>query len=132
ECAGLSSTLANFASASNLNVLWGWTSDRFGGPELRLFPGAIAIALAAVALLRRPSRMVVIYLLVAGAAIELSFGANGFVYRSLAGHVTALQGFRSWSRFGILAMFGIAVLSGFGTLAILESVRPQRRTVTLV
>jgi hypothetical protein len=53
-------------------------------------------------------------------AIELSFGTNGTAYRWLSDHVGALRGFRSASRFAMLAMCAIAMLAALGTQAMVE------------
>jgi hypothetical protein len=45
------------------------------------------------------------------------------VYRALSQRVTALQGFRSASRFAIVGTVGIAMLAGFGAQAIIERSR---------
>jgi hypothetical protein len=132
EIARYSATLLNYFSTSNLNVFWGWTSDRFGDSERRLFPGAVALILAAVGLWRRPARPVLTYVIVAAVAVELSFGVNGVVYRTLADHLNALQGFRSLSRFGIVTAFAVAMLSAYGTEALLVRIPAQRRSLALV
>ncbi len=132
EIARYSAHLSNYIATSSLNAVWGWTADRFGGPELRLFPGSIALVLAVLAFGRRPVRNVLIYAVVAVFAIELSFGVNDAMYRWLAGHVTALHGFRALARFGMIAAFAVAVLSGFGTAALLPLISARRRPLTLL
>lgn len=104
----------NYFATSHLNRLWGWTSDQWGGSELRLFPGAVALLLAAIGLARRPAGGVLLYAATAALAVELSFGLNGAVYRVLAEQVGALQGFRSLSRFAVIASCGLAMLAAFG------------------
>ncbi len=96
------------------NWLWGWTAD-WGGPELHLFPGAIAIVLSVVAAWHPARRVVVAYALVALAGIELSFGPHGMLYAWLLDNMSMLHGLRSPSRFGIVVLCGIAVLSALGT-----------------
>jgi hypothetical protein len=51
-----------------------------GGPERRLFPGAIPVMLAIVGLLQPPSRRVVAHLLLLVAAFEASLGFYGLSY----------------------------------------------------
>ena len=84
------------------------------GAERNLFPGALAIVLAAAAFAFRPRRLVFIYFAIAALSIELSFGLNGRVYSWLFDHVGALQGFRAPARFAVIACCAIAVLAGFG------------------
>jgi hypothetical protein len=132
EIARYSAHLSNYLATSSLNAVWGWTSDRFGDAELRLFPGVTALVLAVFAFWRRPVRSVLIYAVVAVLAIELSFGLNGAIYRWLAEEVTALQGFRALARFGMILAFAVAVLSGLGTAALLSLISLRRRPLTLL
>jgi hypothetical protein len=132
EIARYSATLTSYLATSNLNRLWGWTADRFGASELRLFPGALALVLAVLSWAHRPRRVALLYLVAVIVAIELSFGSHGLAYQAFAGHVTPLQGLRAWSRLGIIAEFAIAVLSGYGTLAILHWIPSRSRTPAIV
>jgi hypothetical protein len=132
EIARYSAQPANYLSASSLSFLWGWTSDRWGSRELRLFPGAAAIILSLFSVSNRSWRWTTLYATVALLAIELSFGTNGAVYRWLSDHVEALRGFRSASRFAMLAMCGIAMLAALGTQAIVDRRLLLSRTAAVV
>jgi hypothetical protein len=121
-----SAQAASYLSAPQENWLWGWTAWQFSGNELHLFPGAVALALAAAALLLRPSRLVWIYLAVVALAVELSLGLNGPLYSWLYAHVGPMNGFRAPARFSILACCGLAVLGGFGFQA-LQRLVPEGR-----
>lgn len=123
EIARYSARPINYLSASSLNVMWGWTADQWGGREVRLFPGAMAIVLAAFSALHRSWRRTALYAVLAALAIELSFGTNGVIYRWLGEHVTPLRGFRSASRFAMLATCALAMLAGLGAQAILQRAR---------
>ena len=114
DIARYSATPVNYLATSHLNRVWGWTSDRWGGSELRLFPGAIALLLAALGVTWRPERTVLLYAATAALAVELSFGLNGVVYRAMVEHVSALQGFRSLSRFAVVASCALAMLAAVG------------------
>jgi hypothetical protein len=115
ETANFSAHIASYFAAPQQNWLWGWTGLQFEGNERRLFPGVVAVLLAALALPRDGCRRLVwIYLALAVLAIELSLGLNGTVYRWLYAVVWPLQGFRAPARFAILAVCGLAVLAGFG------------------
>ena len=120
EIARYSATATNYFSASSLNWLWGWTSDRWGSRELRLFPGVVALLLAFFSITNRSWRWTLLYATMAILAIDLSFGVNGMAYRWLSDNVSALSGFRSASRFAMLAMCAVAALAGLGTQAIIE------------
>ena len=109
-----SATPVNYLSTSALSWVWGWTADRWGGPELRLFPGIAAVLLGVFAVVRRPRRLVWVYLATTLLAIELSFGLNGPGYRWLIEHVSALQGFRALARFAAIGGVSLALLAAFG------------------
>ena len=126
EVSAYSATLASYLASSPRSWLWGWTARRWGGVELSLFPGAVALLLALAAALYRPRRMVLVYLALAGVTIELSLGLNGSVYSWLFHHVGAMQGFRSPSRFGIIVSCALAMLAGFGARALQNRIEASR------
>lgn len=133
EIANFSAELVSYVTAPEQNWLWGWTSFRFHGEELRLLPGATAIALALVAFLHRSRRLVWIYAAMALLAFELSLGFNGWLYRWLYTHVWALEAFRAPARFAILVCCALAVLAGFGFQHLQERAgRPRRRQALLI
>jgi hypothetical protein len=116
EVARFSAHVSSYVTAPAQNWLWGWTSNRivFEGDELHLFPGLIAVVLAACALARKPRSMTWIYIVMTAVAAVLSLGMNTPVYAWLYDHVWALGGFRAPARFSILACCGLAVLAGLG------------------
>ena len=120
DIARYSAMPVNYISTSALSWMWGWTADRWGGPELRLFPGLTALILAALAWTRRPRSLVIVYGLITAFAVEFSFGLNGPGYRSLIEHVNALQGFRSLARFAAIASCSLSVLVAYGMQALLS------------
>jgi len=127
EAASYSAQIASYFAAPQQNWLWGWTSFSFQGDELHLFPGVIALFLAAIGVAgHRRERLVWIYLALALLAIELSLGMNGTIYRWLYAHSSALQGFRAPARFGILAVCALAVLAGFGFVYLKQRVTASR------
>ena len=113
--AAFSATPLDYLVSPPQNWLWGWTAAAGHGAERNLFPGALAIVLAAAAIGYRPRRLVFVYFAIAALSIELSFGLNGGVYSWLFEHVGALRGFRAPARFAIIACCAIAVLAGFGS-----------------
>lgn len=123
EITRYSAQAASYIASPGSNRLWGWTADLYGAPELRLFPGLVAIVLALVALGHPRLRLVGLYAVTTVLVVQLSFGLNGTLYRALLGQVTALQGFRALARFGILSGCTIAVLAALGTQALLARVR---------
>ena len=116
DVARFSAHLSSYVTAPAQNWLWGWTSNRivFEGDELHLFPGLIAVVLAACALARKPRSMTWIYVAMTVVAAVLSLGMNAPVYAWLYDHVWVLGGFRAPARFSILACCSLAVLAGLG------------------
>lgn len=128
EIVQFSARLPNYFATSEWNRLWGWTADRWGAMELRLFPGAIALGLAAASLFHRRWRQVAVYAIVVGVAAELSLGLNGSLYGPLLEFAPPLRAFRAVARFAIIVGFGVAILAAFGadTLLRATSTRAQR------
>ena len=120
EVAAYSATLASYVASPPQSLLWGWTAYRFGSAELKLFPGAITIVLVIASAFHRPRRLTLVYASLALVTILLSLGLNGPVYAWLFDHVSALRGFRSPSRFGIMVACALAVLAGFGARTLRE------------
>ena len=116
----------NYLASPPQNWLWGWTADRFGSNEARVFPGLGAVLLAVVGLLRRPTRLAWVYAALAALAVELSFGLNGRPYTWLYETSSALHGLRAPARFAILASCALAVVAGFGFQALGDRLRTAR------
>lgn len=127
EIARYSARPVNYLSATSLNVLWGWTADKWGGRELRLFPGVVAVALALFSASRQSWRPALLYAVTAALAVELSFGTNGPIYSWLTDHVAGFRGFRSASRFAMVASCALATLAGLGVHRISQSTLVPRR-----
>ena len=121
-----SATLTSYLSSPGQSARWGWT-EGLGSNELRLFPGAVAIALAMVAIGFRPRRIVFVYVALLAITIELSMGLNGYLYSWLVGAVDAMRGFRSPARLGIMAQCAVAMLAGFGAHIVCAHARKIHR-----
>lgn len=111
----------SYLATDELNRLWGWTADLWGAPELRLFPGVVAVFLALCAFRHSRRRLVGLYVVLTLVMMLLSFGMNSRAYALLLGHVSALQGFRALARFAIVFGCGLALLAALGTHAIVTS-----------
>lgn len=120
EIARYSAHALNFLAAAPSSWLWGWTADRWGGPELRLYPGSVAVLLAVAGFAHRQWRHTVVYLLVVVVAVDLSLGVNGFLYPRLAAHMDALAGLRALARTTMIATAGLAVLAGLGAQVVMQ------------
>jgi hypothetical protein len=108
----------------------GWWSRAVtaGAPVTGLFPGAIGLALALLALVRG------VALRDARARMACAIGLTGFYlsfgpampgYALLYRLVPLLQAVRATARFGYLATFAVAVLAGFGMMSLRRSVQPR-------
>jgi len=127
EVAVGSATLWNYLGPPEANALYGSALNRFADSERRLFPGFVAIALAAAgAIARRRRSTALAYLLGLILAVDVSLGFNGFTYRVLYEHVLPFRGLRIPARMGIFAGFSLAVLAGIGVAWILDRVRTPR------
>jgi hypothetical protein len=114
---------SNYFATTFMNRVWGWTADRWGSNELRLFPGAIVIALSVASLLSRSRRRVLVYWAATALAVTLSFGVNTGLYRWLFDRLSLLQGLRSSARFAIVTSCTLAVLAALGAHAVAERTR---------
>jgi len=118
----------SYLASPGENWLWGWTADRWGGPELRAFPGLTVLLLAVLGL--RQVRDAWIFLALALVAFDLSLGLNGLSYRWLFDHVGGLSGLRAPARFAILVQCALAVLAALGTATVLRWCATRRRLAT--
>jgi hypothetical protein len=114
EVIGFSATWRNYLAAPPTSRLYGWSADRFGGLERRLFPGLVAVGLAAVALWPPWSPVRAAYALGLMFAVDLTLGFNGLMYRFLYEHVAPFRALRIPALAVILVGFSLAVLAGFG------------------
>jgi hypothetical protein len=122
----------SYLAATPDNWLYGWTSARYGGPERRLFPGAIAALLALGGLLLRPRPTVaVVYLLLLVAAFEASLGFGGYSYSFLYDHVPIFRSLRAMARLGVFVLMFLAMLAAWGYTAIVASRSAPVRRLTL-
>ncbi len=122
----------SYLASPSQNWIWGWTGDRFGDAELRLFPGLVAVALGVVGLAGKPRAMALVYAAIALFAVEMSFGLNGVAYRWLYEHLSALGGLRAAARWAIVAYSALAVLVSLGVARLESRVRDGFRRQALV
>jgi hypothetical protein len=127
-----SATAANYLGPPEANLLYGELLKPFADGERRLFPGFVAMALAAIGLARlvRPrspmSRQrwpIVAYGLGLLLAFDLSLGFNGISYRLLYAYVLPFRGLRIPARMGIIVGFSLALLAGYGADRLLHGDR---------
>ena len=141
EVADGSATWPQLPGAAGGNPLYGKVFDALHGPERRLFPGFVAVALACAAFWPRkhqttkPAKGAFVvswfrgdprgaYLLGLLLAFDISLGFNGFTYPLLYDYIRPFRGLRIPARMGILVAFSLAVLAGYGVARLTE--RPVR------
>ncbi len=108
-----SATLANYLATTSANVIHGDWSAPFGQSERFLFPGVLAIALAALGLYAIDRRRVTIVALgVIGFVISL--GLNSPFYELLRALVLPYRGLRAPARASILVFLALAALGAYG------------------
>ncbi len=112
--ANYATTLHSYAASAT--ALYGAVTERhLDLSDVRdpLFPGLLPLTLGVAGLASAPRRFRVVALLASGLAVVLSLGpATGF-YRFLHEHVVLFRGIRALSRFSLVPVLALAVLSGF-------------------
>ncbi len=117
----------DYLAAPEQNRMYGWTARRFGAPERYLFPGLLALLLAALAVYPPIRHPVPAYAIGLVFAFNASLGMNGHVYAWAYEHLPGFQGLRAPARFGILVALSLAVLAGYGSARVLTLVGADRR-----
>jgi hypothetical protein len=111
--ADFAATLPSYAAAGT--PAWGWATQRLLDPAtLRdaLFPGLTLLVLGVAGLAAAPRRYRAVAIAASAAAIVLSLGPGTAVYRFLHEHVVLVRGLRALSRFAVVPMLALSVLSG--------------------
>ncbi len=116
------------------NRLYGHLTGGIGRHEKRLFPGIVAIFLAAFALWPPFDRTRLAYAVALIVALDISFGFRGLLFGWLREHVMLYRGLRVPARLGQLVLMSIGVLAGFGVarLAAWWQARSRRRVGLVV
>jgi len=119
-----SATVSDYFGAHWRSATWGQERGHQPRPERALFPGAVILILAAIAVVPPFGRLRLIYLVGFIVAFELSRGFNDPIYRLMYEWSSVIRGLRATARASIIAGMSLAVLAGFGTrriLALLKS-----------
>ncbi len=145
-----SADVRDFLHMPRFSVLYGWTEDALGVPardaHQYLFPGLIALALAAYAWNRRKSRPDVVFyavLLVLTAVLSLGLQLKLFdrvysfplPFALLYDHVPAFHSFRDPARFFYIGFVCIALMAAWGMAALEDRLRswlPARRAGLII
>jgi hypothetical protein len=124
------------------NRIWLWRHARRGTGEHELFPGAVALVLAGIALSTRRGRAIPhagLYAAIAATAFVLSLGPHPAAwghraaiagpYQLLLDIVPGLDGLRAVSRMGLLVILALAVLAAQGAVVLLDRIGSGRTWV---
>jgi hypothetical protein len=128
ELASYSATPDNYLASPASNWVWGWTADRWGATERRLFPGVLASLLALAAFAGRLPRVAAVYAVLGALGVELSFGTNGYLYRAILAHIGILKGLRAPARFSIMVCCALALMAALGIDAVAQRLASTRRS----
>jgi hypothetical protein len=135
EVAQNSATWRNYLAPPEVNAVYGRMFARFRDPERRLFPGFVAIALAAIALWPPLAAPRIAYALGLLLAVDVSLGFNGVIYRGLYDYFLPFRALRIPARMGLMVGFSLAVLAGYGAARIaglLRSGNARRAMLTAI
>ena len=123
-----SATLPNYLATPEFNAIHGRWSRTFGAPERLLFPGVIALAIAAMGLSRIDRQR--ISLLIAGTTgLVISFGLHTPLYEPLRALLFPYRGLRAPARASILLFLAIAALVAYGWKHLADHRSPRMRMV---
>jgi len=142
EIASLSADLGDYARAHD--HVWLWRHARPGTGEHELFPGAVALALAGVAMFtgrRGTASLLPLYAAIAAAALVLSLGPQPTAwgrhfpvrgpYQLLLDVVPGLDGIRAVSRLAVIVLLAVCVLAADGAARVIERLSPGTRPVAI-
>ena len=125
---------SDYLAAPRISLLYAKATEKFGGPERRLFPGITLVVLALVGLWRRRSASVIAYLVALIVAVDISFGLHGVTFSLLWQFVGVFRGLRVPARMGLFVGFALSVLAAYGVARLRASFSQPwaRRLVPIV
>ena len=126
---GGSADWLDFLSASPGNRAYGGWTSRWGRTERRLFPGFLALVLAAIALWPPYSIPRLAYAVALLVVVDVSRGFNGWTYPLLYDYFFVFRSLRVPARMAMVAGLPLAVLAGFGLTRLMAPASSRRRTL---
>lgn len=124
EMTEYSATPADFLRVPPSNWLRGRSSHGPAPEERTLFPGTVAMVLAAAAFVPPVAPPAWLYLGLTAVSMDGALGMNGLLFPLLHRVAPPAASLRSPARFGALVLLSIAMLSGLGAARLLRA-RPQ-------
>lgn len=132
--------LTSFLSTAPYNRLYGHVTARFSKPEGQLFPGIVAVFLAATGIIHSLKKKrgkipfiqtpVRFYSLVLLLSFLFTLGPKG-PYNILYKYVPGFNAIRVASRFHILVMFSLAILAAYGMKALISFLPFGKRWISV-
>jgi hypothetical protein len=104
---------SNYLAVNTDNRIYPWRARRAGHIEGVLFPGAVAVGLAALALVR-PSRLVLAYLAAIVIGFDMSLGTNGVLFPLCRALLPPFESLRAPGRAFVIVSTALCVLAGLG------------------
>jgi hypothetical protein len=142
EIASLSADLGDYLHAHNHVTLW--RHAPWGNGEHELFPGAIVLVLAGIAVFTTrdgSTSRIRLYAAIGATTLVLSLGPQPTAwghpapihgpYQLLLDVVPGLDGLRALSRIGVIVVLALSVLAAYGTVRVLDRVAPRRRSMVV-
>jgi hypothetical protein len=126
-----SATLSNYLATPEANLAHGWWSHNLGANERRLFPGFVALALAAVGI-AGPQRRKWMVIAIGIVGLVLSMGLNTPIYPALREVVFTYRGLRAPARASVLVFLAVALLAAWGWARLLPRIRGSHAAATAV
>ena len=108
-----SATIWNYLATPNENIVHGGWSGVLGQNERRLFPGVVALAIAACGLIAVKRRQITL-LVVGAVGFVISLGLNTPLYSVLTSVLFIYNGLRAPARASILVFLALSGLVAFG------------------
>jgi hypothetical protein len=134
EVSAYSASLRDYLHAPASNRLYGRTAvtDPIWSDEMNLFPGIVALSLAAFGVALGADRRRLVYVGGLLFAFDLSRGLHGVAYPFLYHYVAPFRGLRAAARVDILLTLSLAMLAAYGASSLLAVIpRSLWRRVSL-
>jgi hypothetical protein len=120
ELATWSPTLQNYLGTTPTSLLYRTQPATIGPFEGVMFPGVAAVGLAVIGVARARWRETIAYLVLLIVCVDLSLGANGFLYSPLSTVLSPYQGLRAPGRMFVMVSACLAVLAAHGVRALVD------------
>ena len=132
EIARYSASVQTYARVNPENRLYFFLRRTVDAHERSLFPGALALALAAGGIWKNRRREIGVLVVGMIFAFWMSLGLNGWLYPHFSSLAPPLQDVRAPARYGTLVLMSLAALAAVGASRLLRSQTHRRTLVSAV